>query len=263
MSECATCPVTNNHGTSKVKSLFTEKRAVCSPVNFVGCSVWITGAAKKSALLHNAAVTAIPNPINVDVFKPVNKNAARKLFNLPVNKKLILFTAVKLSDIQKGMHYFIEACRRLATLETTQQTAIVLLGGKMDAHLLSAIPFETCALGYLKTSADIAAAYAACDVFVTPSLEENLPNTIMEAMACGTPCVGFNAGGIPEMIDHKETGYVAAYKNVEDLAAGIAWCMENHAALSAEARLKVMNNYTEERVAKQYIELYQHILNRN
>ena len=99
-------------------------------------------------------------------------------------------------------------------------------------------------------------------MFLIPSLEDNLPNTIMEAMACGTPCVGFNTGGIPEMIDHKTNGYVANYKDAEDLANGICWVLEkaNYEQLSQNARQKVVENYSEDVVAKRYLTLYKSLL---
>lgn len=100
--------------------------------------------------------------------------------------------------------------------------------------------------------------YNAVDLFVTPSLQENLPNTIMEAMSCGTPCVGFNTGGIPEMINHKENGYVAEYKNSTDLAKGMLWTLfeSNYNQLSANARKKVVVNYNNNIIAGKYIEIY-------
>ena len=100
--------------------------------------------------------------------------------------------------------------------------------------------------------------YNSVDAFVLPSLSENLPNTIMEAMACGTPCVAFGVGGIPEMIDHKENGYVARYKNPQDLADGIRYVLntDNHERLSKAAREKVLKCYSEESVASLYKEVY-------
>jgi glycosyltransferase involved in cell wall biosynthesis len=100
--------------------------------------------------------------------------------------------------------------------------------------------------------------YNSADVFVTPSLQENLPNTIMEAMACGTPCVGFCIGGIPEMIDHLKTGYVAKYKNSTDLAKGLFWTLfeADTETLSANAREKVVKTYAQEIVSAQYKQIY-------
>ena len=100
--------------------------------------------------------------------------------------------------------------------------------------------------------------YNAVDLFVIPSLEENLPNMIMEAMACGVPCVGFNVGGIPEMIDHLHNGYVARYKSSEDFANGIHWILTDpeYDELSAQACRKVLGNYSESIIAKKYTDLY-------
>ena len=94
--------------------------------------------------------------------------------------------------------------------------------------------------------------------FAIPSLQDNLPNTIVEAMACGVPCIGFNVGGIPEMIDHLHNGYVADYKNVADLAAGIHWLLTegDYDMLSREAVRKATSTYGESSVAMQYISIY-------
>lgn len=102
--------------------------------------------------------------------------------------------------------------------------------------------------------------YNASDLFITPSLYENLPNTIMEAMACGTPCVGFRTGGIPEMIDHRKNGYVAEYKNAQDLADGLIWTLfeADSETLFVNARNKVLEEYTQVKVAQQYKEIYEY-----
>jgi glycosyltransferase involved in cell wall biosynthesis len=100
--------------------------------------------------------------------------------------------------------------------------------------------------------------YNSADTYVLPSLEDNLPNTIMEAMACGVPCVGFNVGGIPEMIDHQKNGYIADYKDINDLAAGIYTILSeaDQDAIRHECRHKVELNYSQHAVAMKYIEVY-------
>jgi glycosyltransferase involved in cell wall biosynthesis len=263
-TKCENCPILKKNITDKTKQTFAKKRRVLSSpvINFVGCSQWIANKARESVLLRNLAITSVPNAINTEVFSPANKIYARQKFELPIDKKLILFVAAKLSDTRKGMSYFVEACQYLTTHKREKSIEIVFIGKKIDENLLSVITLKTHLIGYLKTPVDISTIYAACDVFVIPSLEDNLPNTIMESMSCGTPCVGFNIGGIPEMIDHKQNGYVAEYKSPEDLAAGIEWVLENKESLNLSKACveKVQNTYAEKIVAKQYIELYNRLL---
>ena len=113
-------------------------------------------------------------------------------------------------------------------------------------------------MGYLSDESKIVALYNAVDMFITSSLEENLPNTIMESMACGVPSIGFRVGGIPEMIDHQQNGYVANYRDIEDLASGIHWVLEeaDRAALKQACLQKVAQSYSQHAVALKYIEVY-------
>ena len=127
------------------------------------------------------------------------------------------------------------------------------------ASLTAQLPLEAYPLGYVNDEKRIVDVYQAVDVFVLPSLSENLPNTIMEAMACGVPCVGFKVGGIPEEIDHQRNGYVAAYRDAEDLARGIRWILTEADAetLSRQAVEKVVRHYSQQSVAMKYLEVYQ------
>ena len=124
------------------------------------------------------------------------------------------------------------------------------MAGSFDVPLYS--------LGYVTDVRKIVCAYRAADIFVMPSLSENLPNTIMEAMACGVPCVGFNTGGIPEMIDHRKNGYVAKYRDAADLAEGMRWTLAeaDYDALARDAVRKVTSSYSQQSVALKYIEVY-------
>ena len=113
----------------------------------------------------------------------------------------------------------LQMCRFLQTeypVLAGQITVVVV--GSNSSEVKSHVPFNVVAVDYVSDERDMVALYNAVDIYVTPSLQDNLPNTIMEAMACGTPCVGFNVGGIPEMIEHQHTGYVARYKDAEDFA---------------------------------------------
>ncbi|WP_293667301.1 glycosyltransferase family 4 protein [uncultured Parabacteroides sp.] len=261
-SKCSQCPL------QVVSPLFDlaawtyrrKKKIGLDKVHFVGCSRWITEMAEKSSLLEGASFTSIPNSIDTSVFKPRNKSDARVLLHLPEDKSLLLFAAAKLSDKRKGANYLIEACSVLKQCYT-DKIEIVLMGNGSE-ELCRALPFKVNSLGYISDQATMVAAYSCADLFVIPSLEDNLPNTIMESMACGTPCVGFATGGIPEMIDHKINGYVANCMDASDLANGIQWILEHKdwQVLSDACVKKVQVNYAEEVVAKRYIELYKSII---
>lgn len=221
-------------------------------IQFVTCSEWLRNEVKGSSLMKDQSITAIPNPIDTAFYFPQDKKKAREVLHLPQDKHLALFVAQNVSNPYKGMKYLIEAAKQLEG----KDVELVMLGNGGDLSSFGGVKVN--ALGYIRDAETIRMAYSAVDVFVLPSLSENLPNTIMEAMACGTPCVGFRIGGIPEMIDHLQNGYVANYCDAEDLAKGIEKVLFSDEAKGyGEACIaKVKDNYSEEAVAKRYIELY-------
>lgn len=261
--ECQHCPYIYKGGSKKDISyqVFKTKQELyqLAPITFITCSQWLKERASQSALLTNHSVINIPNPINTGLFKPRDKQDARQKRNLPTDKKLILFGSAKITDKRKGIDYFIESCKILAEKypEVLNEWGVVVYG-KESELLKPLVPFEVYPLNYISSEKELVDIYNAVDLFVTPSLEENLPNTIMEAMACGIPCVGFNVGGIPEMIDHLHNGYVADYKSAEDFANGIHWALSEgeYPSLSEAACRKVLTSYSESAIAKRYIEVY-------
>ncbi|MBO4801710.1 MAG: glycosyltransferase [Bacteroidaceae bacterium] len=228
---------------------------------FVGCSQWITEQARKSRLLQGHRVLSIPNTYDPRVFIPGDQTEARRHHLLPLQGRLLLFACQKVTNERKGFALLIEALNSPRLQAWRGQLSLVVVG-QMAESVAAKIPFPIHALGYLHGDAEMAALYRAVDVFVTPSLEENLPNTIMESMACGTPCVGFDIGGIPEMIDHEANGYVARYRDASDLASGISFTLdpERHALLSQAAARKAHTSWKQETVARQYHELYESLL---
>ena len=160
----------------------------------------------------------------------------------------------------------IKACKLLAERhpELKDQLGLVVFGNQSQ-QLQNILPFKVYPLDFVSNEHQLVDIYNAVDLFVTSSLEENLPNTIMEAMSCGIPCVGFNVGGIPEMIDHLHNGYVARYKSVEDFANGIHWILTEpeYATLAEQACRKAVTNYSERAIAKRYIDVYNKITGRH
>ena len=233
-TQCQHCPMLKGQRMDLAQRVFDRKRAMYEGRNltFVGCSRWMADMARQSRLTQGHTVTNIPNAIDADVFKPMDKAAARQRHHLPADKKLILFGAQRITDERKGFRFLTEACEHIAMHHPTlpQQLGVVVLGGDAQS-VKEALPLPVYTVNYLSNEKEIAELYNAADLFVTPSLQDNLPNTIVEAMACGTPCVGFNVGGIPEMIHHQQDGYVADYCDSLDFAQGIAWCLNEHEAL--------------------------------
>ena len=264
---CHNCQLLPLHGSANDLShkVWERKKRLyhASNIHFVACSRWLEEQAKQSALLTGQRVSAIPNTIDTHVFCPADKKEARLRAGLPADRRIILFVSQKVTDERKGMAYFIDALNRLAGEhpEMKDNTAVAVLGANAE-QVCGQIDMETFPLGYVADDRQIASIYNAADVYVLPSLEDNLPNTIMEAMACGVPCVAFRAGGIPEMIEHRRTGYLANFKDAADLAEGMRWTLQDadRDAMREEAVRKVAHNYSQQSVAMRYIEVYNELI---
>lgn len=221
-----------------------------SNLHIITCSDWLKERAMSSSILKNQPIQSIPNAIDTEQFKPSDKIEAKKTLGLDPSKKHILFVAMRVNAPKKGFSYLEKALQGLD--KTT--TELIVVGNAQD---LPELHLKAHVLGHISSPEKMIQIYQAADVFVTPSLEENLPNTIMEAMACGTPCVGFKIGGIPEMIDHAVNGYVAEYQSSEDLAKGLSWTLEN--APEQSARQKAESSYAEAIIAAKHVNFYAHV----
>jgi glycosyltransferase involved in cell wall biosynthesis len=263
LHECGNCePFLKNptledlshQGWLQKKSLFKNTQ-----ITFVACSEWLAAKARTSSLLNGADILAIPNPINANVFINSDKKEAQDFFKLSQDKKYVLFAAMKVSDERKGFEYFKQALNILKSMLSMDQNTIeLLIFGQEDTSDFESITFKVNSLGRLTDVTTIAKAYAAAHVFVIPSIEDNLPNTVMESLSCGTPVVGFNTGGIPEMIEHKKTGYIATRKSPNDLAKGMYWTLfqSEYEKLCLTCREKVLSDYTENIVVNKYVQVY-------
>ena len=220
-SGCHHCRLLPGGGSDKdlSTSIWHKKERMLEGENiyYVACSRWLEGEAKASALLQGQKITSIPNPIDTHIYHRGDRQEARRRLGLPLDRQYILFASQRVTNENKGMGYLIEACRLLHDLTSA---TVLILGGHAE-EVTPQLSLQAIPLGYVNDERRIVDIYQAADVFVLPSLSENLPNTIMEAMACGLPCVGFRVGGIPEEIDHKRNGYVAEYRSADDLARGI------------------------------------------
>ncbi|MET7254444.1 glycosyltransferase family 4 protein [Dyadobacter fermentans] len=260
LSHCCYCPYLKKPGEYDIAFAQFEKKHRLfqgASVTFVSPSRWLDSLVQNAALTSGMPSRAIPNCIDTDFFKPGNQDDARKAFGLPTDKKLLLFAGANTQDPRKGFIYFQEAMHhaKLANVE-------VMILGKGKADDFKDMPVKAHFLGKISDVSQMVQAYRAADMLIVPSLEDNLPNTIMEAMACGTPAVGFDTGGIPEMIEHLENGFVATPKSASSLSEGVQWVLKHNTdgSVSANARRKVLDHYSEAVVARQYSQLYDSLL---
>ena len=195
---------------------------------FIAPSKWLFNCAKQSSLTKDKPVYHIPNVVDRRVFKSIEKKTARYLLNLDPNETVIAFGAFTLNSSYKGWSELQKALDILSRDFNQKKLSVLIFGSGYNKQISEAIPFKTNFMGFLKDEYSTTLVYNAADVLVTPSLADNLPTTILESQCCGTPVVGFDVGGIPDMIKHKENGYLAKYRDAEDIANGIRFCLDNN-----------------------------------
>lgn len=263
-SHCNACP---QLGSTKEKDLsytvFDMKKKRYSSLNFhiVSPSKWLAKAAKESVLLNKYPVTVIPNGIDTSVFAPMDKEEAKKSLSLDPKKKTILFGGISaMADPRKGGDLLKDSLNKLSEVYSENEIELLIFGAeKKDDYTFN---FPAKFLGYVSEESDLDLAYNAADVTIVPSTHENLPNTILESLSCGTPVVAFNIGGNPDMIDHQQNGYLAKPYDTSDLTAGINYILGNNEdkGLSHNARKKVLDNFKIEDIAERYVQLYKQVL---
>lgn len=265
--QCGGCMLLRRQRESDWSHKVWQKKATlyagASKIAFVGCSQWLADLARSSSLLAGHTVLDIPNPIDTRLFAPADKEQARMLLGLPQGKKLILFSAYNVNAPIKGLHYLRQACTRLLEADGTMADKLAIVcAGRGAAQIAAEMPVEVFPMGYVTNPKDMALIYNAADTFCIPSLQENLPNTVMEAKACGVPTVGFAVGGIPQMIDHLHDGYLAATQDAADLARGLRWTLFEADAheVARLNRSAAVAQYSEARVAQRYLKLYHSLL---
>jgi glycosyltransferase involved in cell wall biosynthesis len=267
-ASCGACP---QLGSSKDWDLsrwvWQRKSRAWKDLNLtiVSPSLWLAECARTSSLFKDVRVEVIPYGLDTEKYKPLNRQVARELLHLPQDKQLVLFGALKAtSDQRKGFHLLQPALQDLSQSEWQDRLELVIFGSSAPEKPPD-LGFKTHYLGTLSDDLSLALVYSAADVFVLPSTQDNLPNTVLEAIACGTPCVAFNIGGMPDMIEHQKNGYLAQPYKIEDLAQGIAWVLENkerHRKLGDRAREKAEQEFTLEIQARRYLSLFTEILSR-
>lgn len=271
---CGNCPLLRKGAENDLSAKTFSRKAEAygkGEIKFVACSKYLAKTAMKSPLLKSKIVESIANPLDTDFFSPAPDSelvaSIRRQMGLPQGKKLILFVAYNVNDENKGFRFVAKAVARLLMNAPALKDKIAVVPvGKNATQWIDKFACEVCPFEYVAERETMRDLYRASDLLVISSKMENLPNTIVEAKACGLPVVGTRVGGIPEMIRHEIDGYLAEpYDAADDgaatkdsLAEGLRFVVQHadYATLSRAAREDAMATYSEEAVVRRYEELY-------
>jgi glycosyltransferase involved in cell wall biosynthesis len=222
-------------------------------------SNWIAELAAQSTIFQNRTIQVIKTGVDHHHFKPIEKSTLREVFNISKDKILILFGANSANDDRKGIKYLIEALSYFPK-QDRKDIALGIFGGNYHQSI-DDMGFDIHYFGYVNETF-LPIIYNLSDIFIAPSLEENLPNTVIEAMACGVPPISFRVGGLPDLIEHGKNGSLAIPKDASDLYQCIQYSLLNKEKLGFEARKTIIDEFTQEKQAREYISLYKSILNK-
>jgi glycosyltransferase involved in cell wall biosynthesis len=261
---CGACPVLGSDARRDLSRwIWRRKRRAWSGLELtaVAPSRWLAGCARRSSLFRDRRVELIPYGIDTSAFKPVDRTAARSLLNLPAGKRLVMFGAHD-DTPRKGLRELAAALRALASAGAAPDLE-ALVTGPPSLAARHELPVPVHARGPFRDEPSMVAAYSSADVLVLPSLWDNLPMTGLEALACGTPVVGFAGdSGVPDLVDHRRNGYLARAFDVDDLARGIGWVTgdtERRESLAAAAREKAEREYPLDLCARRYERLFEEV----
>jgi glycosyltransferase involved in cell wall biosynthesis len=227
---CGACPVLGSIAAADLSSRrHSRKRRLWRgrPITLISPSQWLAAEARRSPIFEGHRIEVLRNGLDLQRYRPQDRAFARQALGLPADKRLVLFGSINPgSDSRKGYDLLQAAIGHLAAgAGPASALALVVFGSnpERDEQLHGLPAFHK---GQMNDDVSLALLYAACDVFVAPSRQDNLPNTVVEALACGLPCVAFGIGGLPDLIEHGRNGYLAKPFEAQDLARGIAWCLD-------------------------------------
>ena len=241
--------------TWKVKKHFLKK-----PMQIVCPSNWLASCVRRSALMNSWPVEVIPNPLPTSIYKPWPKKYCRELFNLPLDKDLILFGAIGgTEDPRKGWQYLKVALKKIS-FKNNNLHAIVF--GQNEPKEKPDIGIPITYVGELQDDQSLAMLYSAANVMIVPSIMENLPQSATEAQSCGVPVVAFNCTGLVDVVENRKTGYLAKPYDSDDLSFGIEWVLnrDNHKSLCLESRKRAERLWKEEIITSHYEKIYKKVL---
>ena len=262
-SACGFCPQLGSTDPNDLsRQIWRRKQAVFESVeptrlHIIALNRWMAETARRSPLLAKFPVTIVPNGVDTEVFQPHDMRKAREFLGIPQDPRVVLFAAEAVSNRRKGLALLMSALTQLQKSENL----LLLSVGRGAPKMSTDIPHLH--LTHVDDDRRLAAIYSAADLYVIPSLQDNQPNTVLEAMACGTPVVGFAVGGIPDMVRPGITGLLASAGDLVGLATAITEllrCRDKRTSMGAACRRVVVGEYTRELQVERYVALYRAVL---
>lgn len=262
---CGLCPqLGSSDGQDLSRQIWRRKQAVFETVDparlhLIALNRWMADQARRSPLLDKFPVTIVPNGVDTEVFGPQDRRKARDFLGIPQDRQVVLFAAEAVTNRRKGLALLTAALAKLQKPENL----LLLSVGRGAPKISIDIPHSH--LTHVDDDRRLAAIYSAADLYVIPSLQDNQPNTVLEAMACGTPVIGFAVGGISDMVRPGITGLLTPVGDVTGLATAIMEmlrCTDKRRTMGAACRRVVLDEYTRELQVDRYVRLYRAALER-
>jgi len=259
LNQCGACPQLGSENPNDLsRKIWLRKKSIFDRIQperlqIVTPSAWLAREAGRSMLLNRFPITTIPNGLDTDAFAPRDKKAIRQALGISLSEKVVLFVAHDINDPRKGIKFFAAA---LEGLKKQRHMTLISIGKNCPEFEDQVKHIH---LGNIESDLLLSLIYSAADVFVIPSLQDNLPNTVMESMACGTPVVGFHVGGIPDMVRNDITGLLVPSEDVSALQDAIISIFNDEEKLekmSFNCRKIAAQEYTLEIQANRYADLY-------
>lgn len=231
------------------------------PIQIITPSRWLTDCVQQSALMREWPATVVPNPIDTQVWQPIEKGLSRQMLGLPPDCPLLAFSASgAIAAPHKGFDLLKSA---LDHLRGQIPGLELIIFGQMAPRTPPDLGFPIHYTGHLHDDISLCLLYSATDAIVVPSRVEAFGQTASEGHSCGAPVIAFNTCGLPDIVEHEQTGYLAKAFEVDDLARGIQWVLSDaarHKLLSQAAREKAVRCFDYPVVFRQYLNVYQKVI---
>lgn len=263
--ECGHCPYLDKPGKNDLSHrLWNKKSRLFGHRNIavVTPSRWMHDRVRESSIFGEMETHVIHNVVDPVKFAPMKRMQACTRLGLDPGKRYILFGAASIKNLYKGFGHFQKAIQELTRDQDALEGVEVLLFGKASGDVQDHFPLKCHSFNYIDSMGTMAALFGAAHVYVISSLQDTYPTTLIESMLCGTPVVGFRTGGIPEMIDHLNDGYLAEHKSAGDLARGMRWVLshEHPEALRTQVRNEAVRRFSGDESAAMHLELYRKLI---